>query len=346
MLCCVALLSAGCEKEKKTTDAVPETTLQEETEKVDVPLETLPVKQETETESLAPEKTEPLTEEKSITKEERTTETAERHLTVLYADSYVSPGFDASLIPPYQGNAWVDVSIESDLTSLWEELEPGMIRLSPFDELGRNGAAVMYAVRETLPTEERESTGMFQPSGWVQNKYPGIVDSEPAFLYNRAHEIAYCICGLSSEEANLITGTRYFNTVSMLPTELEVVRYIEDGREVLYRVTPVFESDNLLATGVLMEAQSKDQSFSICRFAYNVQPGITLDYRTGENRIEGETESAAEEQTYILNTNSHKFHTLDCDSVNDIKEKNRSEYTGTKKELQDMGYSPCKICNP
>ena len=270
------------------------------------------------------------------------------------AGEYVSVTIDHSLIPPYNGTPYVDVTWkDSDLSSFWN-LPKGQIVLSPYDQLGRCGSAIVHAVSDLLPTGERGSTGMAKPSGWVQNKYEGIVDSEPPYIYNRAHLLMWAVTGLTDTQENLITGTRYFNMESMLPTELEVVRYIENGGELLYRVTPIFSGDNLLAEGVLMEAVSGDGTFSICRFAYNVQPGIILDYRTGNNWPEGTAETSEENgetqndgsAVFILNTGTHKFHVPGCESVADIKEKNRQDYTGPREELINMGYDPCKRCNP
>ena len=139
-----------------------------------------------------------------------------------------------------------------------------------------------------MPTEERGSIGQIKPSGWVQEKYPGIVDSEPPYLYNRCHLIAYALTGQNANELNLITGTRYFNVEGMLPFEESVMRYLDKSdNHVLYRVSPYFKDDELLARGVEMEAYSvEDNGEGICFhvFVYNVQPGIELDYKMGESR--------------------------------------------------------------
>jgi len=253
-------------------------------------------------------------------------------------------------IPEYDGNPYVDFPVaDSVFEREWKEMKPGEIILSEFDSLGRCGPAIIRATKETMPKVERGSTGLAKPSGWVQNKYPGIVDSDPPYLYNRAHLLMWAISGLTDETRNLITGTRYFNTVCMLPTEIEVAQFIErSGQNVLYRVTPVFIGDNLLASGVLMEAESEDHSFQIRRFAFNVQPGVVIDYVTGNNWIvEGnENLAAQEETTYVLNTNTRKFHYPDCDSVREMNTKNRQDFTGTRQEIIDMGYNPCGACSP
>ena len=131
---------------------------------------------------------------------------------------------------------------------------------------------------------------MIRPTGWKHNKYPGIVDSDPPYLYHRCHLIAFALTGQNANEKNLITGTQYMNTEGMLPFENLVADYIkETGNHVLYRVTPMFEGDDLVARGVLMEAFSvEDYGEGICYnvFCYNVQPGVIIDYETGDNWFE------------------------------------------------------------
>lgn len=173
---------------------------------------------------------------------------------------------------------------------------------------------------------------------------------------------------LAAENANpqnLITGTRYLNVQGMLPFETKVCDYVKNtGNHVLYRVTPIFDGDNLLADGVLMEAYSVEdagEGICFCVFAYNVQPGIGIDYATGDNWAESSgtyqsTEASVAEETpapqesqgitYVLNTNTKKFHYPTCSSVDDMKEKNKQTYTGSREEVINMGYVPCKRCNP
>ena len=190
---------------------------------------------------------------------------------------------------------------------------------------------------------------------------------------------------LAAENANpqnLITGTRYLNVQGMLPFETKVCDYVKNtGNHALYRVTPIFDGDNLLADGVLMEAYSVEdagEGICFCVFAYNVQPGIGIDYATGDNWAEGsetyqstaapvavetpapqpETDTTVQitpessvsqesrETTYVLNTNTKKFHYPTCSSVDDMKEKNKQIYTGSREEVINMGYIPCKRCNP
>ena len=157
---------------------------------------------------------------------------------------------------------------------------------SELDSLGRCGTAFANVGRELMPTEERGSIGQVKPSGWQTVKYD-IVDGK--YLYNRCHLIGYQLTAENANERNLITGTRYMNVEGMLPFENMVADYIkETGNHVLYRVTPEFSGENLVADGVLMEAESVEdggEGIQFCVFVYNVQPGIEIDYETGESRL-------------------------------------------------------------
>lgn len=184
-------------------------------------------------------------------------------------------------------------------------------------------------------------------------------------MYNRCHLIGFQLTGENANEENLITGTRYMNTEGMLPFENQVAEYVhETENHVMYRVTPVFEGDNLVASGVQMEAMSvEDDGEGVCFnvYVYNVQPEITIDYSTGANWVsteeektgasdsgeaDGQENTSSGEQTYILNNNTMKFHDSDCSSADDIKAKNKSEFTGTREKLIEEGYEPCGKCRP
>ena len=158
---------------------------------------------------------------------------------------------------------------------------------SGLDDLGRCGAAYACVGLDLMPTEERGSIGNVRPTGWHTVKYNDIIDGN--YLYNRCHLIGYLLSGENANERNLITGTRYLNVQGMLPYENRIADYVtESGNHVLYRVTPVFEGENLLASGVLMEARSVEdggEAISFCVYAYNVQPGIAIDYATGESAL-------------------------------------------------------------
>lgn len=192
-------------------------------------------------------------------------------------------------IPEYAGDPYI--VINGNIPFFTEEEKTSTVtfeQYSELDELGRCGVAYANVSRELQPEEERGEIGMIRPAGWVQKKYEGIVDSTPPYLYNRCHLIAYCLTGQNANEKNLITGTRYLNVKGMLPFEEKVAAYLKrEDHHVLYRVTPIYEENNLLASGVLMEAWSvEDQGEGICFcvYCYNVQPGIEIDYATGESR--------------------------------------------------------------
>lgn len=192
-------------------------------------------------------------------------------------------------IPEYSGQPYV---VMNDNKPLFTEEDMGTDSFetySKLDSLGRCGVAFADVGRDLMPIDKRGEIGNIKPSGWVQAKYEGIVDSRPPYLYNRCHLIAYCLTAENANEKNLITGTRYMNVEGMLPFEEKVAKYLDDNdNHVLYRVTPVFVGKNLLADGVLIEAYSvEDQGEGICFcvYVYNVQPGVEIDYSTGESRI-------------------------------------------------------------
>ena len=204
----------------------------------------------------------------------------------VYEESYKS-WFSLDDIVPFEGEPYVVVNgnvpffTEVDMTTEPFEL------FSELDDLGRCGTAYANVCQELMPTEERGSIGSVKPSGWHLNKYD-CVDGK--YLYNRCHLLGYQLTGENANVKNLITGTRYLNVTGMLPFENEIADYVhETNNHVLYRVTPVFEGDNLVANGVLMEALSvEDDTIEFCVVCYNVQPGVKIDYGTGLNWADAE----------------------------------------------------------
>lgn len=236
---------------------------------------------------------------------------------------------------------------------------------SPLDPLGRCGVASANISPATLPTEERGAIGQVKPSGWHTVKYNDIIEGN--YLYNRCHLIAYELAGENANELNLITGTRYMNVQGMLPFENKVADYVkETGNHVLYRVTPVFKDNELVARGVIIEAFSVEDNGSgicFCVYVFNVQPGIEIDYSDGNSWMASENisenmentsdvESSKSEAdlsqgiTYVLNRNTKKFHYESCSSVQDMKEQNKKIVTGNRDDIINRGYEPCKRCNP
>lgn len=234
-------------------------------------------------------------------------------------------------------------------------LEPFEI-YSDLDELGRCGVAYANICQELMPTEARGEIGSVKPSGWHTYNYGSLVDGN--YLYNRCHLIGFQLAGENANPKNLITGTRYLNIQGMLDFENEIADYVKStNNHVLYRVTPQFEGDNLLCDGLLMEAYSVEdngEGVQFCVFAYNIQPGIGIDYATGESWILGEETSEVVESTstissedqvdLVLNTNSKKYHKPECSMVAKMSESNKETYNGTIAWLQENGYEPCGYC--
>ncbi len=343
-------------------------------------------------------------------------------------------------LPAYSGEAYVELNDNVPSFSKKDMTTKAFEKYSELDNLGRCGTAYANVCRETMPTEERGNIGMIKPSGWHTVKYDNV---DGKYLYNRCHLIGYQLTGENASEQNLITGTRYMNVEGMLSFENMVADYVENtDNHVLYRVTPIFKGDNLLASGVQMEAYSvedKGKGVSFNVYCYNVQPGITIDYTNGDSKLSDGTiasitlnytkyalevgqsktlvavtspESAVKSVTwyssnnkiatvskngkvtavttgtvtitakttnglkatckvtvkeksdttvangaangnitYVLNTNTKKFHLPSClsvkdISVKDIKDKNKQEVTCSRDEVIDMGYVPCKRCEP
>ena len=338
-------------------------------------------------------------------------------------------------LPAYSGEAYVELNDNVPSFSKKDMTTKAFKKYSELDDLGRCGVAYANVCTETMPTEERGNIGMIKPSGWQTVKYDNV---DGKYLYNRCHLIGYQLTGENASEQNLITGTRYMNVEGMLSFENMVADYVENtDNHVLYRVTPIFKGDNLLASGVQMEAYSvedKGKGVSFNVYCYNVQPGITIDYTNGDSKLSDGTiasitlnytkyalevgqsktlvavtspESAVKSVTwyssnnkiatvskngkvtvvttgtvtitakttnglkaickvtvkeksdttvangaangnitYVLNTNTKKFHLPSCSSVKDMKDKNKQEVTCSRDEVIDMGYVPCKRCEP
>lgn len=255
-------------------------------------------------------------------------------------------------VPAYSGEPYVEINGNKPNFTDEDKARSSFEEYSPLDYLGRCGAAFALVGVETMPTEERGSIGEVKPSGWHTVRYNGVVDGN--YLYNRCHLLGYQLTGENANEQNLITGTRYMNTEGMLPFENRIADYIDaTNNHVLLRVTPIFDGENLVASGVQMEALSiEDKGNGICFnvYCYNVQPQIEIDYATGESRLVNDTQETASQESaqqhYVLNTNSKKFHLPDCSSVDDMSPKNKKDYMGTREDLINQGYDPCGRCNP
>lgn len=315
-------------------------------------------------------------------------------------------------IPEYSGALCIDVNKGQPGFSADDAARGSFMEFSELDFEGRCGTAAGLIGPETVSNAERGDISQVHPSGWVQHRY-SFVDHE--MLYNRSHLIAHQLCGEDANERNLITGTRTMNAVGMTYYEDLVGNYVRrTNNHVLYRVTPLFAANDLVARGVQMEAESVEDGGQTIRFnvfVYNVEPGVKIDYVTGDNwessevpavKTKGETTttrgtgtdaalsqyaaskgeagasgtsgssdtssstqaapsgssdaktsgdssssaSTAEQQKYILNKRSHKFHRPECDSVQSMSPSNKEEFTGLRQTLIDEGYTPCRSCNP
>lgn len=292
--------------------------------------------------------------------------------------------FNAADVPAYSGKPYTAVNNNEPYFTSDDLTTEAFENYSELDALGRCGAAYANVCLETMPTEKRGSISEVKPTGWHSVKYDNV---DGKSLYNRCHLIGYQLTAENANKQNLITGTRYLNVDGMLPFENMVADYVkETDNHVLYRVTPIFTGDNLVADGVLMEGYSVEdegEGICFCVYAYNVQPGITIDYATGDSWLSSEkgnsdsssggnsavsqsaadksgtqqaavqTESVKETSApvstgteYILNTNTKKFHYPSCSSVKQMKASNKKEYTGSRDDLIAQGYDPCKKCNP
>lgn len=317
-----------------------------------------------------------------------------------------------SNIPEYSGALCIDINEGQPGFSADDAARGSFMEFSELDFEGRCGTAAGLIGPETVSNAERGDISQVHPSGWVQHRY-SFVDHE--MLYNRSHLIAHQLCGEDANERNLITGTRTMNAVGMTYYEELVGNFVRrTNNHVLYRVTPLFAANDLMARGVQMEAESVEDGGQAIRFnvfVYNVEPGVKIDYVTGDNwessevpavKTKGEatttrgtggdaalsqyaaskgeagasdtsgssdtssntqaapsgssdaktsgdsssSASTAEEQTYILNKRSHKFHRPECDSVQSMSPSNKEEFTGLRQTLIDEGYTPCRSCNP
>lgn len=318
--------------------------------------------------------------------------------------------FDLSSIPDYSGKAYTELNGNKPSFSKAELTTVSYEKYSDMDSLGRCGVAIASVGKDIMPTEERGTIGEVRPSGWHTVKYDNI---DGLYLYNRCHLIGYQLTGENANTKNLITGTRYLNVEGMLPFENKVENYVSStGNHVAYRVTPIYEGDNLVASGVQIEGYSiEDNGKGICFnvYCYNVQPGITINYANGnssKNQItvppsnsqatdntNSQTNTKPENNTveqkptivpikpdpkpepeptpqpepepeptpepapepevdnnvsssYVLNTNSKKFHYPSCHSAKIIKDINKEYSSLSRDEIINNGYKPCGNCNP
>lgn len=286
-------------------------------------------------------------------------------------------------MPKYSNSAYKVINNNNPYFTKKEITNKSFEYYSDLDSLGRCGVAIASIGKDLMPTEKRGSIGMIKPTGWHTVKYDNV---DGKYLYNRCHLIGYQLTAENANEKNLITGTRYLNVEGMLPFENMVADYIkETNNHVMYRVTPDFKGDNLVANGVLMEAYSVEdngEGIKYCVYAFNSQPNITIDYATGSSSINKSAKKKVDShnvskpkpkpkpaskpkpqpapkpapkpkpqpqpqsQSYVVNTNTGKFHNPSCYTLKRMKPSNRMDFSGSRDDLINQGYSPCQKCNP
>ncbi|SFG43606.1 DNA-entry nuclease [Lachnospiraceae bacterium C7] len=313
-----------------------------------------------------------LNSQKAKNSESSNVASTEKNNTSTSESSSSSTDFDLSSVPAYSGTAYVAVNNNTPYFSNSDLTTKSFEKYSDLDNMGRCGVAYACVGKDIMPTEKRGPIGMVKPSGWKTTKYDNV---DGKYLYNRCHLIGYQLTGENANDKNLITGTRYLNVDGMLPFENMVADYVkETNKHVLYRVTPIFEGNNLVASGVLMEGKSvEDNGASILFnvYCYNVQPGISINYANGDSKAndssndlnnsnndvtkQNDSTNASESSnddnvvhTYVININTGVYHRDTCDSVNQIKDSNKEIFTGTKAQLLEKyaNLRPCKNCNP
>lgn len=272
-------------------------------------------------------------------------------------------------IPEYEGDPYVEVEGNDPDFTAAETTDDAFEDYESLDGLGRCTEATACVGEETMPTEERGSISSVHPTGWHSVKYEWV---EGKYLYNRCHLIGFQLTAENANERNLITGTRSMNVDGMLPFENEVADYVDStGNHVMYRVTPIYaDDDDLVALGVQMEAESvEDNGRGVCFnvFVYNIEPGVEIDYETGESAPDGtmsslekstasstssssnaggKSQSASAACDYIANANSKKLHYPECSSVDQMSESNKVYLNCTRQQALNKGYDPCGRCNP
>lgn len=256
-----------------------------------------------------------------------------------------------SVVPAYSGSPYAEINNGTPLFKKYEIIGGSFEYYSTLDELGRCDVCMASVGEDTMPTGERESISSVTPTGWINASYDAIPGK---YLYNRCHLIGYQLTGENANERNLITGTRYLNIDGMLPFENIIDDYVEDtGNNVMYRVTPVYKGNNLVADGVLLEAYSVEdngQGVSFCVYCYNVQPSIIIDYATGASRIgtdmsnteitplEPDVSNNENTSWGVYRTPSGKKYHLDAECGG------KNSYLVTMKDALDAGLTPCSKC--
>ena len=274
--------------------------------------------------------------------------------------STIEGAYTVNSVPDFKDDPFVEINNNIPYFDAAEYTTTAFEKYSSLDSLGRCGVAYACVCQETMPTEKRGNISSVKPSGWQSISYDFVNGKS---LYNRCHLIGFQLTAENANNRNLITGTRYMNTEGMLPFENMVADYVkETNGHVLYRVTPIFDGENLVARGVEMEGYSVEdhgESVSFNVYVYNNQPGVIINYADGTSRLPNESsvQSSAESSRqstsvntkkteYVINTNNKKIHLPSCSSVKNIKEQNKQTVKDTLTHLIEEGYTPCGTCLP
>ena len=259
-----------------------------------------------------------------------------------------SSGIDLNSIPKYNGEEFVAINNNVPNFDDKDKTTTSFETYSPLDNLGRCGEAYANIGRDLMPTQKRGDISSVKPSGWINKKYDtSLVDG--GYIYNRCHLIGHQLAGEDANKENLITGTRYFNVDGMLPFENMIADYVkETNNHVLYRVTPIYDGDDLVAKGVQMEAYSVEDDgegvmFNV--FVYNVQPGIEIDYVTGESWLSSEERPVQTTNKNNQNTNYNKYNSNNYNQSNKDYTSNTGSYNSGTNQTSGVirGNSKSKI---
>ena len=252
-----------------------------------------------------------------------------------------------SQLPEYSGETFAVLNGNQPLFTADDYTTTSYERYGELDSLNRCTYAVACVGEDLMPTGDRENISHIKPTGWNTDSYDFI---EGGRLYNRSHLIAHQLTGENANEKNLITGTRYMNAEGMEPFESMVGDYIkETGNHVLYRVTPVFSQDNLIADGVVMEGWSvEDEGAGICFcvFLYNVQPGVEINYATGDSQLAPPVVADGElTEVFVVNLSSGKYHEESCPNWESIKDENRQSFETTRSQMNAWNFVAAGCCD-
>ena len=279
---------------------------------------------------------------------------------VVYNDITVG-AFGGFTVPAYSGTGYYVLNNNVPFFTESEIVTTSYETYGNLDSLGRVTTAIACLGKELLPTGERGDIASVRPTGWVQASYSVIPGG---YLYNRCHLVGWQLTAEDANRQNLMTGTKFLNQ-TMLGFENQIADHLKEmiaeygNGHIMYRITPVFTGNNLVADGVIMEAYSVEDEGekSLCVFVYNVQNNVHINYATGESRMVGASDNddtaggdeggdEGAKCNYVLNTSSKKIHEPDCTHVSRISDKNREEYNGYIEDLLKDGYTKCGTCNP